>query len=131
MEEDLVARLLGDDDLSALVADRINWIERPQAGSLPSITLQVITSGRSYHMKGADGTAGTRVQADCWGRSYLEAKKVSRALTAAMEQAGVQGSTRFSAAFLDNASDFPPEDLPGGTKAYRVNMDWIVWNSPA
>lgn len=131
MEEDLVARLLADAGLAGLVGERIYWLDRPQADALPSITLQVISPGRAYTYGGASGTAGSRVQFDVWGRSYLEAKQVSRALIAAVEPPALEGDTRFGPAFLENGPDFPPEDLPGGTKVYRVSMDFIIWNSPA
>jgi hypothetical protein len=131
MEEDLVAKLLADDGLAAVAADRIYWLDRPQADALPSITLQVISPGRSYTYAGSTGLSGPRVQADCWGASYLSAKQASRALLAAVEQPSTQGGTRFSAAFLESASDLPPEDLPGGATAYRVSMDFIIWNAPA
>jgi hypothetical protein len=131
MEEDLVARLLANTSLAALVGNRIVWIERPQGQALPSVTLQVISAGRDYHMKGASGLAGTRVQIDCWGASYASAKAVSRALIAAIEPSAQHGNTRFSAAFLESGTDFPPEDIAGGTRVYRVKMDWIIWNSPA
>jgi hypothetical protein len=131
MEEDLVARLLANAGLSALVGVQINWLDRPQAGALPAVTLQMISPGRDYTYAGALNTAATRVQGDSWGRSYLEAKQVSRALVAAIEPAGLQGGTRFGASFVDSGSDFPPEDMPGGTKVYRVTTDFIIWNSPA
>lgn len=126
MEDDLRARLK-----AALPGTRIEWIDRPQKQSLPSITLQVISPGRDYHMKGATGLAGSRVQADCWGETYVSAKTVSRALIAAIEPPATHGGTRFSATFLDGSRDLPPEDIDGGTKVYRVTMDFIIWNAPA
>jgi hypothetical protein len=136
MEEDLVAKLLADEGLAALVGARIYWLDRPQADALPSITLQVISPGRTYTYAGATGLNGPRVQVDCWGASYLSAKQIARALVAAIEAPATQGGTWFSAAFLESASDLPPEDLPakqpGGTsKVYRVTMDFIIWNAPA
>jgi len=136
MEEDLVAKLLADDGLEALVGARIYWLDRPQTDALPSITLQVISPGRTYTYAGATGLNGPRVQADCWGASYLSAKQVSRALIAAVEMPGTRGDTVFSAAFLESAADLPPEDMPakqpgGPSKVYRVSMDFIIWNAPA
>lgn len=131
MEEDLIARLLADSGLAALVANEINWIDRPQGDALPSVTLQIITSGRSYNFKGVNGLAGTRVQMDCWGGTYAAAKAVSRAVTTAIEPPVTHGGTVFGASFLDNAPDFPPEDLAGGVTAFRVKMDWIIWHRPA
>lgn len=127
MEEALIARLLATTGVTALVSTRIYWVERPQAKALPSITLQVISPGRSYTFGGADGTADPRVQVDCWGRSYSEAKAVSRAVIDALEPPASQDGIEFHKGFLDAASDEPVEDLPGGGKVYRVSMDFFLW----
>lgn len=131
MEEALADRLLADAGLASLVGDRINWIERPQSGALPAITLQLILPGREYTYAGASRTSNPRVQADCWGRSYGEAKAVARAFIAAVERRGERGGVKFQPSFIDAARDMPTEELPGGTKVYRVTIDAIVWNSPA
>lgn len=131
MEEDLVARLLANTALVALVGDRINWIDRPEGDALPSVTLQVITSGDAYTYEGRVRFVNSRVQTDCWGRSYLEAKLVSRALRDAIEPPATIGSTSFGQSFRENAPDFPPEDIAGGVTAYRVNGDFIIWHRPA
>lgn len=131
MEEDLRARLLEDAGLTALVSDRIAWLDRPQGDALPALILQLITSGRSYTFKGATRLAGDRVQFDCWGRSYLEARALACSVIAAVEPEATQGGTRFSRSFLGSDRSFEPETLPGGIKVFRVSMDFIVWHSPA
>lgn len=131
MEEAFLARLRADAALATIVGTRVVWIERPQGSALPAVTLQVISPGRDYTYAGADGTANPRVQADCWGRTYLEAKLVSRAMIAAVEQRATMGGINFAPAFIDGARDMATEELPGGEKVYRVSLDIIVWNSPA
>lgn len=131
MEEALRTRLQANAALAALVATRVDWIERPQGAALPSVTLQLVSTGREYTYAGASGTSNPRVQADCWGRTYGEAKAVARALIAAAEERGVHGGIRFGSSFIDGERDMPPEELPGGVKVYRVSIDIIVWNSPA
>ena len=126
MEEDLRARLLANTPLAAIVGARIAWIDRPKV--LPAITLQLIGSGREYTYQGPTGFSGARVQVDCWGASYGSAKAVARATFSAIEPPLLQGGTRFAQSFLQGDPDFPPEDLPGGVTAYRVNMDFIVWH---
>jgi hypothetical protein len=131
MEEAFRARLLAHAGLASLVASRVVWIERPQGTGLPAVTLQLVSIGRDYTYSGADGTGNPRVQVDCWGRSYGEAKAVSRAVISAVEQRATQGAVKFAPAFIDAARDMPPEELAGGVKVYRVTLDIIVWNSPA
>lgn len=131
MEEALLERLRADASIAAIVGARVNWIERPQGSTLPAVTLQVISPGREYTYAGASGTASPRVQADCWGRTYQEAKLLSRALIACVEQRETVRGIRFAPAFIDAARDMPTEELDGGAKVYRVSIDAIVWNSPA
>lgn len=131
MEEALRARLLASSGVSALVSTNIVWIERPQGSALPAITLQRITSGREYTYGGASGTSNPIVQVDCWGRSYGEAKAVSRAVISALEPAITQGGVRFGPSFVDSNRDMPSEELPGGVKVFRVSLDFRIWNSPA
>lgn len=131
MEEALRSRLRANAGIAALVGVRVDWIERPQGSGLPALTLQIVSPGRDYTYDGASGTASPRVQADCWGSTYLEAKQLSRALIAAMEPRATQGGVKFGPSFIDAARDMPPEELDGGTKVYRVSLDIIVWNSPA
>jgi hypothetical protein len=131
MEEALHTRLLASAGLTALVGSRVVWIERPQGSALPAVTLQLISPGREYTYGGASGTSNPRVQADCWGRTYSEAKLVSRALIDTVEQRSTVGGVRFGPSFIDATRDMAPEELPGGVKVYRVSIDIIVWNSPA
>lgn len=130
MEEALNARLRGAPPIAALVDQRIYWIERPQGSGLPALTLQRITSGRIYTHSGASRTSNPLVQADCWGRTYAEAKALARAVIAEMEQRRTVAGLRFAPAFLEGDRDMPPEEL-GAVKVYRVSLDFRTWNSPA
>lgn len=126
MEEALLARLRANVALAALVGDRVDWIERPQGDALPGVTLQGITPGRNYTQEGT-GLTGTRVQTDSWGATFLSAKRVARAVLAAVEPAATQGSIEFSRSFLDGGSDRDPVDIAGGGKVFGVRQDFIVW----
>lgn len=131
MEEALVARLLAAASVTALVGARVTWGERPQREGLPALTLSVVSPGRGYTHGGADSLGNPRVQADAWGRSYLEAKSLARATRDAMEPAATQGSVRFGPSQLDAERDLGPEDVGGGMKVFRVSLDFILWVSPA
>ncbi|AHE55909.1 tail completion protein gp17 [Sphingomonas sanxanigenens] len=130
MEESLRNRLLAYADLSALVARRIWWIDRPQGSSLPALTLQLISPNRTYTLDGPSGFYGPRVQFDSWGASYADAKLVSRIVTAAVELPATADGIRFDAGFIDSERDMPITDIPGGGKAYRVSQDFFVWWKP-
>lgn len=131
MEEALLARLRASAGVSALVSDRVDWMERPQGDVLPGVTLQVIDQGRTYTLDGAAGFYGTLVQIDNWGSTYSSAKLVSRAVLDAIEAAVTQGSIAFSRSFLIGSRDLGPEDIAGGGKVFRVSQDFRIWWKPA
>jgi len=128
MEEDLVAQLLADAGLSALVGDRITWNLRDQAGALPAVVLHLIDATRQRFLGGRrSGFEGAYLQADCWGSTFAEAKDVSRAFRAALDN--LTGAFRGSAeeherddAFLDPA---PVGHRPA--ELHRTSLDVRVW----
>lgn len=127
MEEDLLTRLRGNADVSALVGERVHWAARPQGGALPAITLHMISPGRGYDHGGANGLRRPRVQIDCWGATHASAKAVARAAIAALEPAATIGTTDFVRGFLDGERDFEPGTLADGTKVHRVTIDFFLW----
>ena len=127
MEEALLARLRANGPLAALVGNRIDWGERPAGDPLPGLVLRAVSAGRSYAQEGADGLSAPRIRATCWGRSYKEAKLISRALEAAITPPLVVGGIAFQQSFLALAVDQDPEDVPGGQRAFSVISDFIVW----
>ena len=127
MEEALVARLLRTGSLMALVGTRVFWQTRPaEASSLPAITLTVASDGMDYDMESRSGWQQPRIQFDVRGRSYLEMKKVQRALLSEMETADSDGAVHFDEAHMASGGDAPKETLAGGTEVFRYTMDLMV-----
>ncbi len=81
MEEALRTHLAANSGLVALVAQRIQWDVRE---TLPSLALHLIDAPADYHLKGASGLVQARVQMDCWGRTFIEAKAIGTAAVAAL-----------------------------------------------
>jgi hypothetical protein len=123
MEEALRAMLGAVPAISARVAARIDWGLAPQGQALPCITLTVVTDGPVDHSLDGPGLSRARVQVDCWGETYREAKVLSRAVRTALDawQGGV-----ITGAFLAGAGarDLPDDD--GVTEIHRVTMDFII-----
>lgn len=93
MEEDLLAHLVGNAALTNLVGDRIQWSVREDA---PSLALHLIDAPTDRTLQGVGGLVIARVQADCWGLTFLSAKAIGEALAAALPAKGqVIGATRF------------------------------------
>lgn len=93
MEEDLRAHLASKVLLTDLVGQCIQWGVREDA---PSLALHLIDAPTDRTLQGVGGLVIARVQADCWGLSFLSAKAVGEALAASLPANGeVVGNTKF------------------------------------
>lgn len=129
MEESLTALVLADAGVTARIDTRVTWSTRPQASALPSITLQVISAVPVDSDEGDSGLVATRVQADCWADSPLDAKKTARALKQLLSGRQYQHSgTEFQGVFTEDERDFD-EETTGGTVIYRTAIDFIIWHN--
>ena len=123
----LRARLLAAAPVTALVAQRIYWVERPQSSALPAITLQVITELRDQHMQGFDGLTMSRVQLDAWALSFGSAKAIAEAALAALVPAVVSNGIEFQRAFSEGPTN---SGEPTETQfIHRSRIDFIIHHS--
>ncbi|KFG90734.1 hypothetical protein BV98_001446 [Sphingobium herbicidovorans NBRC 16415] len=129
MEADLIARLLADAGLAALIGNRVTPVSRVQGEALPALTLTKVAPGRAYTFSGADGTHGTLMQFDAWALSAAAAKAVATALTAILETPATSGGTIFGMSFLQSERD-GHEDVPGVGTVFRVSADFLIWWQP-
>ncbi|ORE90195.1 hypothetical protein ATO13_23206 [Stappia sp. 22II-S9-Z10] len=130
----LIGLLLADSGVQAAVGTRVWPVERPQASSLPAITLQTISGRRGYHMIGADDLVQSRVQLAAWGLSYLHAKTAAPAAISALSGfSGTHSGTVFGGIFVDSEDD----EFEDGSNAqngqperhYRVRVDFLIWHN--
>lgn len=129
MEAALIARLLGAAGVTALVGQRINWSRRVQGEALPAIVLHRIDGGRDYHTQGPSGLIESRVQVDCWGKSYGSAKAVARQVEAAVSGARfIQGAIRFDAILIVDERD---DSFDETTPIFRTSLDLAVHHASA
>lgn len=120
----LRARLLADGPLAALVGTRVYWIERPQTGPLPAVTLLTISDGHEQTLKELQGYQASRVQIDVWAANQPSAYAVAGAVIDAALPADTGNGQIFSRAMVD----LPPRDMAeriGSTTVFRVSMDLI------
>lgn len=127
MEEALIAILLADDDLAALVGSKIHWLRRPQKQALPSVTLQTIGGPRTNHTEGADSIVGYRVQVDCWASTFAGAKACARAVEAAVSGKRFPAqATNIHGVFVLDANDSFEGEEPEAI--HRSRLDLRVWH---
>lgn len=132
MEEALVAQLLANAGVAALVANRITWDLRDENGALPAIVLQLVDAPPDYTLKRRTGFIAALIQADCWAGNGKAAKDVADALVAALDglgdpftQPGLVGRRRRDA-FRTEAPQ-----TGGSAKLHRTSLDVRVWFSEA
>jgi hypothetical protein len=129
MEEDLIQYMLADSGISALVATRIHWDERPQGGGLPDIVMHNLGGPIDYHMQGPSGLEQTRIQIDCWSnKSKAESLAIKRAVKAALSglRANLSG-VEIQGMFIDAYNDAFDAAAEASEHYYRHRLDFIVW----
>lgn len=129
MEEALIQQLLADPGLAAVFGERMSWGLRPQAEALPGLVLQLVSASPDYTLDGRQGLRGSLVQFDCWGSSYLEAKRGARALTAALDALAAPIKRAFIVNLRDTA-EAAEGPAPGGSVTfYRSSIDARIWTA--
>lgn len=129
MEQDLVAALLGNAELTAHVGTRINWTLRPQGKGTPALVLHKVASGREYTMDGRIGLTGHLVQMDLWADRPAALFAARDALLAALDALTV---APFQGAFVESERD--GYEAPDGPQAsgvvilHRASLDVRVWH---
>jgi hypothetical protein len=128
-EQDFRALLLDCAPLVALVGQRINWEELPEAGELPRVTIWNVTRDSLRTMDAPSGLVTPYLQLDCWATTAAEAATVADVVTAYLEGIKHQdeGTTNFQGAFLEGrrGSREPTQGAPAARYA-RVSLDWTV-----
>lgn len=129
MRGELRQRLKTEPGVRALCAGRVEWLRRPQGGSLPAVTLQVITAPRGQTMTGPDRTVAARVQIDCWATSYEAAFNLAQAVDLALRD--LTGPPFISGWSLIDEGEAvedlaAPKGPAGATAVHRNRRDYRV-----
>lgn len=107
------------------MGQKITWARRSQGSTPPAIVLHLIDGVPDYHAAGPSGLVESRVQADCYGKSYPEAKAAANALKSVTSGTRfAQGSVRFDAIFVADERDDTFDEA--GTALYRVTVDLLI-----
>lgn len=130
LEEMLIADLRANAGVIAAVSTNnsrpsVDWITRPDKGSLPGVTLQNVALDREYSQDGPVSLVGQRVQVDAWGGSAYAALQAFRAVKTALD-AGSPGRWR---AFQLTMDDGQADDLPGGERVFNTRGDFMIWHT--
>lgn len=128
MEEAIIAKLLADAGVSALVGTRVRPMSLPQGEPLPAITVRRIDGGPTYCDDGESGLATGRVQIDTWGTTYADAKGAARAVTDSLSAfVGTVSGVSFRNVLVDDEQDYRESGASQAEYRYRTRVDFIVW----
>lgn len=132
--------ILADPGVVSLLGDRAYPVVLPQAPQLPALTYQRVGGGSRVGSHAGDShLTQARIQLDCWGISYLQAKivagSVRRALqeyTRALARGPVAPPTDAAGDFVRiqkidvglDRDDYEDEET---IKQFRAGMDALVW----
>jgi len=125
MEEALRAALLDASVVRDVVDDRVDWGLRVE--QLGAVRLQLVSKVPFYTFVGRDGLTPYRVQADCLGRTYGEAKRIARAIEIAVQ---ALGRPVFDACFVEAERDDQDADAADNI-VHRTSLDIRIWHHAA
>tara|TARA_R110000868_G_scaffold32425_3_gene117961 strand:- start:2497 stop:2883 length:387 start_codon:yes stop_codon:yes gene_type:complete len=124
METALTAYLLSSASLTSLVGDRIAWSLRPQG--FPSLTLQIVGGYPVDSGEGDSGLSSARLQADCYGKSSLQAKTLRDAVKTLLSgQQFTTGGVEFGV-FTEDERELVGQEA-GGIVVHRTSIDFLIW----
>jgi hypothetical protein len=127
MEEAVIARLLADSGVAAIVGTRVFPGSRPQGSALPAAVLNRISGGPLYADDGEVGLEQGRIQVDCWAETYTAAKTLARAVTAALSAFdSTVGTTTFEFIELENERDLRDGGSYAASYPFRTALDFVV-----
>lgn len=113
------AELIAAAGVTALVGERIYALKAPQAGQAPFVILGVVSAVPQNAFEAGARLVESRLQVDAYAKTYLEARAIDAAVTAALTQLH-----RSDLAFWKtNERDLYDNE----TSLHRVSCDFSVW----
>lgn len=130
MEEALRAVLVSDAGVSGQVATRVYWGRRSQSTSvLPAVVLEKISAPRDYTYTGPSNLIESRVQADCFGESYANAKAAARSVISALSNySGTQSGVVIQRVTIENERDFQGQESGADRYLFATSVDLLIWH---
>ena len=131
IREALVAYLLGDATIVALVANRLSPGFAPQASARPYLTYAQIDRPTTDHLKGQD-LPHPRFQLGCWGGTSLAsavalATAVRERINAGSRKDWGELSVQHSRV-IDERDNFDAPVDAGEVPDFSVQLDLVIWS---
>jgi hypothetical protein len=124
MEEEFRAVLLAYAPLMALVSgDKVVFGDVLQGRDYPLVSMLTVSGATGMTMAGPDGLLQARVQVDCYARTMIAAKRIARAVVAAVH--GYRGGS-FLGVFHETTRDGREGGANDAERAFRVSLDFLA-----
>lgn len=125
-EADLRTRLIDDALVGPVVGKSVYWRIRPQSQPVPAIVLTIISDPRPQHLEGFHSLRDTRIQLDCYGRTYDETRALRDDVITAIAPYARVGDTRFDHAEIENVLDRGDDTAAGFQHCHAI--DATIWH---
>lgn len=126
VEEALMAYLLTQSSLTALVSNRIYFLKLPQGSGLPAVVIQKIDSPK-IHGFSADIGAMTRIQTTSWASAYTEVSSVQEQIRAATQN--YMNQTMGSVPVKNIELDEGPDQYEDDTGRFGKIIDLLIYHT--
>ena len=115
--------LKADAELAALTTE-LHWVSVPQAKAPPYIRLQTINDPRPQHLKAYDAMRVSRVQVDCFAKSWGLSRAIAEAIVNATAQPATHGGFQFGKVQATGPKDLG--EVKGTDFIFRASLDLLV-----
>ena len=129
IEPGLWSALTDDATVSGLVASRVYPFVIPEGVAMPAIVYQRVSTEFVQDINDASSLSAARAQITSWSETYLQAKTLSAAVRAVIENfTGTWNSLTVQAVDLEDESDiFEPAPSLQQRRRYGVRQDYSMW----
>jgi hypothetical protein len=131
VQADFIDLILGAPAVTAAVGTKVYWARRPQGALAPLILMHVISELPDFRLGGVGSHRRTRVQIDCYGTTYADARAGAAAVKTLLNgYTGTVGGTRIQGVFQDSERDMTEGGDTATERLFRVSMDFFVnWHA--
>jgi hypothetical protein len=126
IESKVIALLLANTAIAAIVGTRVYPVDLPQGAALPAISVLRISGSQLYAGDGPVGLDNARIQVECWAGTYT----TSKALPSLVRVAADACTTLL---LMEQVSerDMRDEKADGAEYPFHIGLDFDVWERTA
>jgi hypothetical protein len=127
LEEGIYTLLVNDSGVSALVVDRVFPVQAPEGAPAPLIVFLGVSIVPVTGVSGQNKLTKKRMQFDCYGQTYSDAKKLEKAINHVLiNYQGTLGDS--DSTYVNGIQALLSQDLfDSDANLYRVSLDFEVW----